>query len=142
MYIYIYIFSLYICSVHIYIYIYMAMSILYLHKDFSKDAHHGKVFEIDNLGPIFICWRPRGSVRISRNHRRGGRAGVPGPWPGPAHGSQRMNMVPKLLIWKTFPWWILEAGLLKETKKTWSYMYMYIHIYIYVLVYLWVTDRH
>ena len=65
---------------------YTAMSILYLHQDFSKDAHHGKVFEIDNLGPIFICWRPRGSLRISRNHKRGGRAGVPGPWPGPAHG--------------------------------------------------------
>ena len=103
----------------------MAMSILYLHKDFSKDAHHGEVFQISNLGPIFIRWRPRGSLRISRNHKRGGRAGVPGPWPGPAHGPrpwppllwflgilrlplglQRMNMGPKLLISKSFPWWI------------------------------------
>ena len=64
----------------------MAMSILYLHKDFSKDAHHGKVFQISNLGPIFIRWRPRGSLRISRNHKRGGRARVPGPRPGPAPG--------------------------------------------------------
>ena len=68
----------------------MAMSILYLHKDFSKDAHHGKVFEISNLGPMFICWRPRGSLRISRNHKRGGRAGVPGPWPGPAPWAQAL----------------------------------------------------
>ena len=95
----------------------MAMSILYLHKHFSKDAHHGKVFEIDNLGPIFICWRPRGSLRIPRNHKRGGQ-GL-GPWAGPGQGPgtparppllwfleilrlplgfQRMNMGPKLLI--------------------------------------------
>ena len=31
-----------------------------------------KVFPISNLGPIFICWRPRGSLRIPRNHKRGG----------------------------------------------------------------------
>ena len=62
------------------------MSILYLHMDFSKDAHHGKVSQISNLGAIFIGWRPRGSLRISRNHKRGGRAGVPGPWPRPAPG--------------------------------------------------------
>ena len=61
----------------------MAMSILNLHTDSSNDAHHGKVFEIDNLGPIFMCWRPRGSLRISRNHKRGGRAEVPGPWARP-----------------------------------------------------------
>ena len=98
----------------------MAMSILYLHKDFSKDAHHGKVFEIGNLGPIFICWRPRGSLRIPRNHKRGGQ-GL-GPWAGPGQGPgtparppllwfleilrlplglQRMNMGPKLPICKT-----------------------------------------
>ena len=95
----------------------MAMSILYLHKDLSKDAHHGKVFEIDNLGPIFICFRPRGSLRISGSHKRGSRARVPRPWPGPAPvprpwppllwflgllslplGLQHMNMGPELLI--------------------------------------------
>ena len=53
------------------------MSILYPHKDFSKDANHGKVFQISNLGPIFICWRPRGSLRISRNHKRGGQGRGP-----------------------------------------------------------------
>ena len=66
----------------------MAMSNLYLHRHFSRDTHHGKVLKIINLGPIFIRWRPKGSLRISRNHKRGGRARAPGPGlpkgPGPA----------------------------------------------------------
>ena len=63
----------------------MAMCILYLPRDFNQDAHHGKVFQISNLGPIFIRWRPRGSLRIPRNLR------LP-------LGLQRMKMSPKLLI--------------------------------------------
>ena len=111
------------------------MSILFPHKDFSMDADHGKVFKTGNLGPIFIRWRPRGRLRNSRRHKRGGRARVPRPWPGAAHGPrpwpplswflgilslplrlQRMNMSPKSLIQKSILWWILDARLLKETK--------------------------
>ena len=110
----------------------MAMSILYLHRDFSQDAHHGKVSQTGNLGPRFICWRPRGSLRIPRNHKRGGQGLGPGAGPGQGPGTparppllwfleilrlllglQHMNMGPKLLIRKTFPWWISRAGLLK-----------------------------
>ena len=61
------------------------MSILYLHTDFSKGAHHhGKSFQISNLGCILACWRPRGSLRIPRNHKRGGQR--LGPWAGPGLG--------------------------------------------------------
>ena len=40
---------IYICM---YIHMYMAVSILYLHKDFSKEEHHGKVFKCHDMGPI------------------------------------------------------------------------------------------
>ena len=57
----------------------MAMSILYLHRNFSKDAHHGKVFQISNLGSTFIRWKPRGSLRNPRNRKRGGQGLPIGP---------------------------------------------------------------
>ena len=90
----------------------MAMSILYLHKDFSKDAHHGKVFKLTTW--VFVCWRPRGSLRIPRNHKRGGQGLDPwaglGRGPGPGRllrfletlrlplGLQHMNMLPKVRV--------------------------------------------
>ena len=30
----------------------MAISILYLHRDFSKEVHHGKVFSMNDMGPM------------------------------------------------------------------------------------------
>ena len=122
----------------------MAMSILYLHRDFSQDAYHGKVFLISNLGPIFICWRPRGSLRIPRNHKRGGQGLGPGAGPGQGPGTparppllwfleilrlplglQHMNMGPKLAISTTFPWW---AFLLKSLCRYKINMAIYIYL--------------
>ena len=84
----------------------------------APEIHLGKVFQISNLGPIFIRWRPRGSLRTPRNHNRGGRQGLD-PWAGQGPGTrarppflwfreilrlplgiQHMNMDPKLLIYK------------------------------------------
>lgn len=83
----------------------------------ASQSHHGKVSQISNLGPIFIRWRPRGTLRILSNHKRGDRAWVPRPRSGPADGPrpwphllwflgilrqplglQRINMGTKLLI--------------------------------------------
>ena len=100
----------------------MAMSVSLSNLAFQ--IHHRKMMQISNLGPVFIRWRPKGTLRIFRNHRRGGRARVRRLWNEPAPGPrpwtpllwflvilrlplglQHMNMGPKLLIWNTSPWW-------------------------------------
>ena len=103
----------------------MAMSIVYLHRNFSKDTHHDFFLQICSLGPMVIHWRPRSSLRIPRNHKRGGQ-GL-GPWAGLGQGPgtrawpplvwsleilrlppglQLSTMGPKLLLCPTFLWWI------------------------------------
>ena len=65
----------------------IAVSILYLHKDFSKNSHNGKVFQIRNLGPIFIRstqGQPQGPLEPRK--RRPGPGPRPGPTPGPRPG--------------------------------------------------------
>ena len=56
------------------------MSALFLHRRFKQDIHLGFFFEqSSHLGPIFIRWRPTGSLRIPRNHKRGGQGPVTRP---------------------------------------------------------------
>ena len=122
----------------------------------AHQIHHGKVFQILNFGPIFICWRPRGSLRIPRNHKRGGQ-GL-GPWAGPGQGPaasfvvpgdpkaapgspayEYQNMGPKLLIWQTFPWW---ASLLKSLCRYKIDIATYIiYIYIYNIYNIYTHER-
>ena len=105
-----------ITNKHINICMYMAMTTLYLHRDFSKDAHHSKVFKLATWDPYSYAgdpWAALGSPGTTKEALRLG----PGPWPGPAHGPrpwpslfwflgilrlhmdlQRMDMGPKLLI--------------------------------------------
>ena len=90
------------------------MSISYLHNDFNKDALHGKVCQISNLGPTFIRW-PGAALGSPGTTEEAARPGSPGPglglpWaqalatsfvvPGAPKSAppQRMNMDPKLLI--------------------------------------------
>ena len=60
--------------------------------------HYGKVFETRNLGPIFIRWKPWGSLRIPSNQKRGGQ-GL-GPWAGLGQGPGTRGRPPLLLLLK------------------------------------------
>ena len=72
---------------------YMALCTLYLHMDFSKDAHHSKVFELATLKPYSYTGDPKAAH-------------------GPLayeYGLQDANL-------KTWLWWNGQAGLLKEQQ--------------------------
>ena len=55
------------------------MSPLYLHRDFSKDSHHSKVFKLAPWDSYSYAGDANGSLRISRTTKEAAGPGSPGP---------------------------------------------------------------
>ena len=96
---------------------YMATSTLYLHRDFGLTVHHGNFILTGGA-----------AAPPDPPHLTGGAAAPPDPpaFPG-GEGCRPPPRPPHLLVLRgsatqtplhkqNFPWWIGDAGLLKETK--------------------------
>ena len=95
----------------------MAVSILYLHKDFSKEEHHGKVFQFQDMGPIMGPRPKRAQAQMGPGPKWAQGPNGPGPkWAQAQIGPGPNGPGPRAQKCETFPWWLSPTGFAKVTQ--------------------------